>query len=119
MPGNILVVDNAGLAQAALEQAGYHVTTAADGAELLAKVKADKPDMVVCDAMMPQIDGFDVVQKLKAETPTRSIPTVMLGGPSDSEVHRGWTSGADCYLTKPFDQAELLDFVGKLLQMGR
>lgn len=104
------------LIQVNLERHGYQVVTAYDGEEALQKVKTEKPDLVVCDVMMPRKDGFEVLRELKADPTTRDIPVIMLTAKAqDADVFRGWSEGVDCYLTKPFNPAELLAFVKRVL----
>jgi len=104
------------LIQVNLERHGYQVVTAYDGEEALQKVKTEKPDLIVCDVMMPRKDGFEVLRELKADPETRDIPVIMLTAKAqDADVFRGWSAGVDCYLTKPFNPAELLAFVKRVL----
>jgi len=100
------------LVQVNLERAGYQVVTAFDGREALEKVEAEKPDLVVLDVMMPYMDGFEVLQNLRKNPATRDLHVIMLTAKAqDADVFRGWQSGVDCYLTKPFNPMELLTFV--------
>lgn len=135
MPKKILAVDDerhiVRLVQVNLERAGYHVVTAFDGKEALEKVEAENPDLVVLDVMMPYMDGFEVLQTLRKNPNTRDLPVIMLTAKAqDADVFRGWQSGVDCYLTKPFNPMELIAFVkrifssldddpgGKMLDLG-
>jgi two-component system alkaline phosphatase synthesis response regulator PhoP len=103
------------LIQINLERAGYQVALAHDGREALASVSQTRPDMVVLDVMMPYMDGFEVLKVLKREPETRDIPVIMLTAKaSDNDVFMGWTSGVDCYLTKPFNPQELVNFVRRI-----
>lgn len=103
------------LVQVNLERAGYQVVTAYDGVDALKKVSDEKPDLIVLDVMMPQMDGFEVLKNLKANPDTRDIPVIMLTAKAqDADVFRGWQSGVDCYLTKPFNPLELLSFVKRI-----
>jgi two-component system alkaline phosphatase synthesis response regulator PhoP/two-component system response regulator VicR len=105
------------LVQVNLERAGYDVITAFDGVEALKKVHDEKPDLIVLDVMMPQMDGFETLKNLKANPETRDIPVIMLTAKAqDADVFRGWQSGVDCYLTKPFNPLELLTFVKRIFQ---
>jgi two-component system alkaline phosphatase synthesis response regulator PhoP/two-component system response regulator VicR len=105
------------LVQVNLERAGYEVITAFDGVEALRKVHDEKPDLIVLDVMMPQMDGFETLKNLKANPATRDIPVIMLTAKAqDADVFRGWQSGVDCYLTKPFNPLELLTFVKRIFQ---
>ncbi len=105
------------LVQVNLERAGYQVLTAFDGKEALKKVESDKPDLIVLDVMMPHMDGFEVLKRLRATDSTKDIPVVMLTAKAqDADVFRGWASGVDCYLTKPFNPIELLTFVKRIFE---
>src|SRR5438874_13009031 len=105
------------LVQVNLERQGYEVVTAFDGKEALEKVHSEKPDLVVLDVMMPYMDGFEVLQNLKKDPNTRDIPVIMLTAKAqDADVFRGWQSGVDCYLTKPFNPMELIAFVRRIFK---
>lgn len=119
MPKKILAVDDerhiVRLVEVNLQRAGYEVVTAFDGREALEKVKSENPDLVVLDVMMPYMDGFEVLKQLKADPATAEIPVIMLTAKAqDADVFRGWQSGVDCYLTKPFNPMELLTFVRRI-----
>ena len=103
------------LIQVNLERAGYQVVAAYDGEEALKKVESEKPDLIVLDVMMPKMDGFEVLKSLKANSQSKDIPVIMLTAKAqDADVFRGWASGVDCYLTKPFNPMELLTFVKRI-----
>lgn len=119
MPKKILAVDDerhiVRLVQVNLERAGYQVVTAFDGREALEKVESEQPDLVVLDVMMPYMDGFEVLQTLRKNQSTRDLPVIMLTAKAqDADVFRGWQSGVDCYLTKPFNPMELISFVKRI-----
>jgi two-component system alkaline phosphatase synthesis response regulator PhoP/two-component system response regulator VicR len=122
LPKKILAVDDekhiVRLVQVNLERAGYQVLTAYDGIDALEKVKAEKPDMIVCDVMMPRMDGFEVLRNLKADAGTRDIPVIIMltAKAQDADVFKGWQSGVDAYLTKPFNPMELLAFVKRIFK---
>ncbi|HZO89686.1 MAG TPA: response regulator [Chthonomonadaceae bacterium] len=121
MPKKILAVDDerhiVRLVQVNLERAGYQVVTAFDGKEALEKVAAEHPDLVVLDVMMPYMDGFEVLQHLRKDPNTRDLPVIMLTAKAqDADVFRGWQSGVDCYLTKPFNPMELIVFVKRIFK---
>ncbi len=106
------------LIQVNLERQGYEVITAYHGAECLEKVKEDRPDLIVLDVMMPEMTGFEVLDALKKDPETESIPVIMLTARAqDSDVLRGWQSGVECYLTKPFNPMELIAFVKRIFSM--
>ena len=121
MPKKILAVDDerhiVRLVQINLQKAGYEVTTAGNGREALEAVAAERPDLIVMDVMMPEMDGFAALQKLKDGDVTKDIPVIMLTAKAqDADVFKGWQSGADLYLTKPFNPAELLTFVKRIFE---
>ena len=105
----LLVEDDASireLTQRGLEQAGFIVVTAAAGDEGLTRFHADRPDAVVLDVMLPGLDGLEVCKAIRA---TSATPVVMLTARSDTlDVVVGLESGADDYVTKPFEMAELV-----------
>ena len=106
------------LIQVNLERQGYEVITAYNGLECLEKVKEDRPDLIVLDVMMPEMTGFEVLEKLKNDPETENIPVIMLTARAqDSDVLRGWQSGVECYLTKPFNPMELIAFVKRIFSM--
>ncbi len=117
----ILVVDDEANIRELLTQefteAGYLVTTAADGQEALARVRADRPDLVVLDVMMPEMNGFDVAAVLKNDPATMDIPIVILSIVQDRE--RGFRLGVDRYLTKPIDTDLLFREVGALIEQRK
>jgi len=121
MAKKILAVDDeraiVRLVQVNLERQGYQVVTAFDGKEALEKVESERPDLIVLDVMMPYMDGFEVLQNLKKNPNTRDIPVIMLTAKAqDADVFRGWQSGVDCYLTKPFNPMELIAFVKRIFK---
>lgn len=120
MAKKILTVDDergiVRLVQVNLERRGYQVVTAFDGREGLDKVYSEQPDLVILDVMMPYMDGFEVLHQLQKDVRTRNIPVVMLTAKAgDADVFQGWKSGVSCYLTKPFNPAELLSIVRRIL----
>ena len=80
-------------------------------------MESEKPDLIVLDVMMPHMDGFEVLKRLKSDDKTKDIPVVMLTAKAqDADVFRGWASGVDCYLTKPFNPVELMTFVRRIFE---
>ncbi len=111
--GSVLVVDDEEqirrLVSIALRRAGYDVTVAADGGEALARIAEATPDLVVSDVMMPGLDGFALLSKLRADPATRAIPVILLTAKGSVEDRvTGLDLGPDDYLPKPFEMAELL-----------
>ena len=106
--GEILVVDddplNRAILQRGLEREGHGVTTASDGAEALAALRADPVDLVLLDIVMPRMDGFRVLDEMKADPVLREIPVIMISAVDDHEsVIRCIEAGAEDHLPKPFD----------------
>ncbi len=92
-----------------LEQSGYSVAQAADGEQALTAVRHQRPDCVVLDVMMPKLDGWGVVQALRADAQTADIPIIILTARvDDTDKIVGLEMGADDYITKPFNPRELL-----------
>jgi two-component system, OmpR family, alkaline phosphatase synthesis response regulator PhoP len=121
MPVKILVCDDerhiVRLIQVNLERQGWEVVTAFDGKEGLEKIKAEKPNLVVLDVMMPYMDGFEVLKSLRREPDTEALPVIMLTAKAqDKDVFEGYHYGADMYLTKPFNPMELVTFVKRIIQ---
>ena len=118
---DILAVDDDPHIRALLTQefteAGYRLRTAANGREALAEVRRKRPDLVILDVMMPEINGFDVAAVLKNDPQTMDIPIIILSIVEDRT--RGFRLGVDRYLSKPIDMAALFKEVGALLELGR
>ena len=121
----ILVIDDepdfAGLVKDNLEEAGYEVAVAYDGKQGLDEVKQHKPDLVVLDVMMPEMDGYEVCAELKSNEEYSDIPVVMLTAvaakvPSTRYSHlNAMTMEADDYITKPATPEQIRNCVENLL----
>lgn len=112
-PVRILLVDDEqnilDIVRFNLEVEGYHVITALDGEEALRKVYETRPDLVLCDIMMPEIDGLEVCRRLKADSRTDQIPIVMLSAKAQpQDKMASIEAGADDFITKPFDFSDLV-----------
>ncbi len=95
-----------------LELANYQVITAQDGKAGIALAREDHPDLILCDIMMPGIDGYGVLKILSVDPTTADIPFILLSAKSTKEdVRMGMDLGADDYLTKPFEEMELLNAI--------
>lgn len=92
-----------------LELEGYIVFKALSGPEGLEIALQEQPNIIVLDIMMPEMDGFQVMERLKGSEKLRQIPVIMLTAKgSDNDVMLGWRSGVANYITKPFDLEELV-----------
>lgn len=123
MPAKVLVCDDerhiVRLIQVNLERHGFNVVTAFDGKEGLERIRAEKPNVVVLDVMMPYMDGFEVLKSLRRDPETATVPVIMLTAKAqDKDVFEGYHYGADMYLTKPFNPMELVSFVKRIAQEG-
>ena len=95
-----------------LELAHFQVATAPNGKAGCAAAKEFKPDLIVCDIMMPELDGYGVLHVLSKDPKTASIPFIFLTAKAEkSEMRKGMELGADDYLTKPFEDTELLNAI--------
>ena len=95
-----------------LELANYNVFTAKNGKEGVELAQKEKPDLIICDIMMPILDGYGVLHLLSKNTETENIPFIFLTAKAErSDMRKGMEMGADDYLTKPFDDIELLNAI--------
>lgn len=115
----VLVVDDdpviVRLLRVNFEMEGFHVTTAGDGLEGLVAVRTNRPDIVICDVMMPNLDGMGFATAMKADAGTATIPIILLSAKAQNSDIDAGLDIADDYVTKPFDPLELLDRVTALL----
>lgn len=120
-PKKILIVEDereiAQLIKHYLEKEGYHACTANTGSEAQQLVASERPDLVVLDLMLPQIDGLEVCKTLRRKPETAHLPIIMLTAKSDeSDTVVGLELGADDYMTKPFSPKTLVARVKALLR---
>ena len=114
----IMVVDDepaiVRLVKLRLEADRYSVITASNGEEALGRLDDERPDLIVLDLMMPGIDGFETLRRIRMES---SVPVLMLTARArDVDRLRGFQSGADDYLTKPFNPEELAARIAAILR---
>jgi len=116
----LVVEDEADLAKTLrfnLEREGYHCRCVADGRDAVADARRDPPDLLLLDRMLPGISGDEVLQQLKREPLTASIPTIMLTAKSEeTDALVGFALGADDYVTKPFSIKVLLARISALFR---
>jgi DNA-binding response OmpR family regulator len=95
-----------------LELSNYEVITAADGKIGVVEAKRHLPDIIVCDIMMPELDGYGVLNVLSRQKETKQIPFIFLSAKTErSDIRKGMDLGADDYITKPFDESELINAI--------
>lgn len=116
----ILVVDDdvniRELLRQSLQKQGYAVKEAKNGLDAISQIKTEKPDLIILDVMMPQINGFDTAAVIKNDPFTMDIPIIMLSIFEDKE--RGYKLGVDRYMTKPIESNKLMNEIGLLLSQG-
>jgi DNA-binding response OmpR family regulator len=100
-----------------LQSKGYRVVSAADGATALELVRARKPTLVILDAMMPVLDGFAVLKKVRGDPETADLPIIMLTAKrQERDVLDALQAGATDYIVKPFSPEEVLARVARVLR---
>jgi adenylate cyclase len=119
----VLVVDdlpqNVRLLEAVLSPRGFRVVTASSGQEALDALSKEHPDVVLLDILMPGMDGYEVCRRIREDPGTAFLPVIMITASGEQEKIRAIESGADDFVNKPFDQAELLARVGSLVRVKR
>lgn len=110
VPLNLLLVEKM------LTRFGFKVKKASGGQEALNMIEAEQPSLVLLDLMMPNIDGYDVLARLRSNPETQSLPVIILSAlNSDSDVAKGIEAGANDYITKPIIMDKLVKTVKKHL----
>jgi DNA-binding response OmpR family regulator len=100
-----------------MKREGFEVFVANDGEEAVQRIRAEQPDLVLLDVMMPKKSGFEVCQEVKADPGLSRVRILMLTAKGrDTEVAKGLALGADAYMTKPFSTKELVEKVRSLLE---
>jgi two-component system alkaline phosphatase synthesis response regulator PhoP len=118
--GKILVVDDeiyiVHILDFSLGMEGYEVITALDGEQALERMKAERPDLVVLDIMMPKLDGYEVCKAIKSNPTTKQTPVILLSAKGRNVDQKlGFDVGADDYITKPFSPRKLVERINQLL----
>jgi len=122
--GKVLVVDDAKpivmVIETNLKIAGYDVITAFNGREALEKLREHRPDCVILDVMMPELNGWEALEAIRGDDSIADTQVIMLTAlGDDADISRGYNLGVDMYLTKPFEPDELLEFVARVMEMAR
>ena len=100
-----------------LEQSDFEYKAASDGWLALGLIESFKPDLIILDIMMPDIDGFTILEQLKNREESRNIPVILLSAISDdTKIWEGYNLGASYYITKPFTVDELLAGIQLMLE---
>lgn len=120
MPKQILIADDEPNIVLSLEflmqREGYRVLVARDGEEALERIRAERPDLVVLDVMMPKRNGFEVCEAVRADPSLAGVRILMLTAKGrEAEMHKGLNLGADAYVAKPFSTRDLVNRIKTLL----
>lgn len=120
MPKTVMIVDDAvsirGLASMTLENSGYKVIEAHDGKDALDKISREKINMVITDLNMPEMDGIELIKRMKADSRHKFIPVVILTKETEPELRQqGQAAGAKAWITKPFKPKTILSVVQKVI----
>lgn len=118
---SVLIVDDEPMARTLLRlmlvRAGFNVSEAENGSDALAKVKKNRPDIVLLDVMMPGMDGFMVCESIRGNEDMADLPIIMLSAKTDLDsINRGLRLGATKYLTKPISPEDLTEHVREALE---
>ncbi len=98
-----------------LSRSGFEVSSVLDGEAAIARLRSDPPDMVILDVMLPRLNGFDVLKRLKSDPALRSIPVIILTAKGQAQDRRmAEEIGVDGFMTKPFSNREFVDEVRRL-----
>jgi DNA-binding response OmpR family regulator len=116
----VLVADDEELVRASLKSHlthwGYDVREAADGVQAIEEMATDHFDLVICDGMMPNKTGWDVLREVKSNPRTKDVPViVMVAKRVEPDIFRGYELGADYYMSKPFTKSQLFSVIQFML----
>ena len=120
MSKKILLVDDSNtvllMERMILSQGRYELCTARNGREGVERARADRPDLILLDVVMPEMNGLDALAAIRADETTRHIPVIMVTTRSESDsMETGYARGCNDYVTKPVNSAELLGKIRNLL----
>jgi CheY-like chemotaxis protein len=120
MPKKILLVDDSAtvlmMEKMILSQGRYDLCTAKNGVEAIERARAEKPDLILLDVVMPELDGFGALEAIRKDEATREIPVIMVTTRSEAKsLETGYARGCNDYVTKPVNSSELLAKVRNLL----
>jgi DNA-binding response OmpR family regulator len=123
MKRHVLIVDDTPdsttIIRGILEPRGYEVSTANGGQAALEIIQSRSPDLVLLDVMMPEMSGFEVLQRLKDDPATSRLPVILVTAKThDDDVMTGYHQGADYYITKPFTAKQLIYGIELVLGKG-
>ena len=123
MEATILLVDddpvNVRLVKLILSREGYQTIVASGGSEGLKMAQDERPDLVLLDLMLPEVDGFEVLRRLRSDSQTADLPVIVVSAQASlTDEHAAIEIGANAYVTKPFKRAELLPLICSLLEKG-
>lgn len=118
----VLAIDDSrtmrGLLRAALEEAGFHVTTAEDGVDGVSQLQDAAPDVIITDINMPRMDGFGVIDAVRSSTIAPTVPILVLSTESSAEMKdRARKSGATGWIVKPFDDTKLISAIRRVARV--
>ena len=100
-----------------LESKGFNVRCAYSGKDLFAGLEEQKPDLILLDIMMPEMDGLEVLTRIKGNPDTASIPVILLSAKAlEEDIRVGYKLRADEYITKPFTRTQLMTSINRLLR---
>ena len=123
MPKILVIEDDENIRESLvelLEMKSYVLLSADNGVQGLEKAKSEKPDLILCDVMMPGLNGYEVIEAVRRTAELSRVPFVFLSAKAmENDVERGIQLGANIYLTKPFRAQELFSVVDQLLNSGK
>jgi CheY-like chemotaxis protein len=111
------VEDNLFLLEAILTEEGYEVDSAKNGKEALAKIEASPPDLVLLDAMMPGMDGYEVTRRIRQNKKIPFVPVILITAYENANIPQGLDLGANDFIRKPIDYEELMARIKAFLRL--